>query len=161
MTVLPLLGVVACADVWGFSDLTEAPDAVARDATTAEEAAVGGAEGGTDSGPDGSLEEDGPSGELPDAREEREVGEADVGIREGGARDGGDDGAAATKCKPMCPMGCCDSQGICHTGNTTASCGTNGNACEACSGTGCTALTSACCTSKQACGCMLTVILCN
>lgn len=160
MSVLPLLGVVACADVWGFSDLTGGSDALAPDAAMTQEGAVDGTEGGMESGPDSAQEEDEPSGDLPDAREEREVGEAGEGgmtVRDGAPVDGGNDAAA---CKAICTMGCCDSQGLCWPGTATAHCGTNGNACEACSGAGCT-LATGCCTTKQACGCQLTPLVCN
>jgi hypothetical protein len=166
MTVLPLVGVVACADVWGFSDLTEAPDAVARDATAAEEAAVGGAEGGTDSGPDGSLEGDGPSGERPDAQDETgEAGKAgEAGrIPEGGTKDAPDDGAIAY-CKANCLAGCCDSAGNCLTALSPRACGTAGATCVDCTTTEttCTALTPACCgsTTRQ-CGCSLATVGCS
>jgi hypothetical protein len=154
MSVWPLLGVVACADVWGFSDLT-ASDAAAPDAATPQEAAVDGTEGGMDSGPDSAQREDESSADLPDAREERDLGEAGEGgmtVRESGSEDGGD--AAADCNRTNCPTGCCDSLGKCWPTSTTAHCGTNGNACEACTASACT-LASACCTSKGTCGCQL------
>jgi hypothetical protein len=156
MAVLPLFGVVACADVWGFSNLTEV-DAVAADATTPEEAPVDGLGTGMEAGPDGAQQGDEPSAELPDAQEDRglsEGGEGGLLIRDGGPGEGGEDGSAAAQCKAICSSGCCDSQGKCRTTTSTAYCGNSGNACETCSTSGCTLSLGACCTSKQTCGCV-------
>jgi hypothetical protein len=151
-SALPLLGVVACADVWNFSDLEEGGP---PDASTGGDV-VERAESGADATPDGAEEAGDSSRELPDAREEGEAGEAGLSPREGGVGDGGDDGASAAACKLHCAMGCCDSDGSCRTGNATAYCGTNGDACQACPSCG----TGPCCTSNKACGCLLALI-CN
>jgi hypothetical protein len=157
IVALSLLGVVACADVWSFSDLEEGgpPDA-STDGNVVE-----GTESGADATADGAEEAGDSSGELPDAQEAGEAGEAgeaDGSPREGGVTDGGDDGAAAALCKAHCASGCCDSAGICQAGTATTACGTSGDACQACPT--CSPLEGACCTSKQACGCLVTLI-CN
>ncbi|HTB78819.1 MAG TPA: hypothetical protein VK762_36500, partial [Polyangiaceae bacterium] len=131
---LSLLGVVACADVWSFSDLEEG--GVVQDATTGGDA-VERAESGADAIADGAEEADDSSLELPDAPVEAgESGEAGVSPREGGVTDGGDDGAAAAACKAHCSMGCCDAQGVCRTTLSATYCGANGDACQACSSAG-------------------------
>ena len=156
IAALSLLGVVACADGWSFSDLEEGGP---PDASTGGDV-VERTESGTDAPADGAEEAGDSSGELPDAQlsEAGEAGEAGLPPREGGVTDGGDDGAAAALCKEHCPTGCCDSNGICQQGTAAASCGTNGNACQACPS--CSPLEGACCTSSRACGCMVT-LLCN
>ncbi len=149
-----LLGVVACANVWGFSDLTEGGvDTGAQDATTPEAA-----DEEADTGSDGLLPGD-DSAAAPDVRAEdaaSEAGEGGPSPREAGAGDGGNDGAAAAMCKSICSSGCCDAQGMCRTTLSAAYCGANGDPCQACGS--CTL--GACCTSSGTCGCTV-LALCN
>jgi hypothetical protein len=165
MAVVPLFGVVACADVWGFSDLTGG-DAVAPDATTPQGAIDAPGAGMDSSAPDSAQSGDESSGELPDSREQREVSEAGDGgmtVREGGPGDGGNDAAVAA-CKAICPMGCCDSTGHCVTALSARACGAAGAQCVDCTTTAatCTPLTPACCGSTTGqCGCSLATVGCS
>jgi len=108
---------------------------------------------------DGAVEVTDSGGDAADARVDGEAGR-DGAIADTGARDTGDDGAAAT-CKRACSMGCCDSNGQCQAGNAATVCGNGGNACEVCPTSPCT-LSTPCCgmTSKQ-CGCATVGLLCN
>lgn len=53
----------------------------------------------------------------------------------GGALLGQGCGTTPVACSPASCAGCCASDGQCVTGNTTAQCGTSGNACAACTAT--------------------------
>jgi hypothetical protein len=158
MTVLALFGVVACADVWGFSDLTAAPDAVAPDATPAGDSPVSVLEAGGDDEADVFALGADSGADAADARGYGEGGEGEGGrSAEGGAKDAGDDGAAAA-CKATC-SGCCNSANHCVTPTATA-CGNGGEACVDCPA--CSTLQTPCCgaTSGQ-CGCADVGLLCT
>jgi hypothetical protein len=76
-----------------------------------------------------------------------------------GPGDGGDGGFSF--CSTIC-TGCCDAQGRCITGDTTAICGRSGSMCTDCSMHTCSIASAACCTSKGACGCSVGALLgCN
>jgi hypothetical protein len=158
MTVLPLLGVVACADVWGFSDLTEGPDAVARDSPTAGDSPVSAFEAGGDAEADVFALGADSGSDAADARSYGEGGEEE-GVRpaEGGAKDAGDDGAAAT-CKATC-SGCCNSANHCVAPPTATACGNGGEACVDCPA--CTLATPCCGANSGKCGCATAGLLCN
>jgi hypothetical protein len=171
VAIAPLLGVAACANVWGFDDLTLALDGGSRDATTASDALVGAADSGgdaeVDAGDDGydsvdagdsSYASDAPA--VSDAPSYGEGGEGG-GPNDGAVKDAGGDGAAAAACKKICPMGCCDPAGRCLGGTATSACGTGGNACEACPASACTLASPCCGATSQQCGCATADILCS
>jgi hypothetical protein len=148
IAVVPILGLLACAKVWGFQDLTEGPDGGSPDATTASDAQDDRSESALDAAVDapGEEEDSASADALPDVRRP-DGGEGGAAIAEGGVGDAGDDGAAAF-CRSICG-GCCDANNHCAGGDTTAACGTDGAACQTCS---CTALQITCCV-KGACKC--------
>jgi hypothetical protein len=156
----PILGMVACANVWGFQDLTAGPDADVRDATTESQpddegqAAIDAAVDAPPAGDDSASFDAQGDARSPDA------GEGGVVIREGGVRDAGDagdDGGAAAECRRICTSGCCDSNNYCQQGTATAACGSAGATCQSCGA--CPALQTACCTGG-ACVCKLLSIGC-
>jgi hypothetical protein len=148
-------GLSACANVWGFDDLTPAsPDDASSIATM---------DGGDDVS-EGSVQaeasdtDDGSDATLVDVR--------DAGA-DGRGRDGGDaarssdaaldadadDGAAMARCMTRC-AGCCDSQGNCQKGTAVSACGTGGKACMDCPvADKCTILTTTSCCNSNACAC--------
>jgi hypothetical protein len=145
-----LLGVAACADVWGFKDLTLG-DGGAQDATTLSDAPNSGSEGGEDAEVDSGQGADSGDG-AADARAEGEGGEGGSAAHEGGAADAGDGGVTAADCMSICTSGCCNSSNICVTASATA-CGPPGQQCVDCPTASCTL--GACCTSAGQCGCSL------
>ena len=159
MAIAPLVGIVACANIWGFDDLTLGPDSGSEDATTSNAPEAGG-----DAEADAVGVRNDSGGEAADAHvsgEDGEAGEAEAAAaREAGARDAGGDGAAAAQCKAICKTGCCDSSGFCQAGTLASACGGGGAACATCSGP--CPLGPPCCvaTSKQ-CGCTTATLLCN
>jgi hypothetical protein len=166
--IAPLLGVAACADVWGFQDLT-ASDGGPPDATSMNDARSGAPESGAGDAEADAAEEEGDSGQEvgEDARSDGEAGKAgDSGgvSREGGLSDGGDggDGAAVIACEGVC-MGCCDAQGICHTTTSTTVCGASGTACQDCTTPAhkCTVIGESPCCGTSGCGCAALGIICN
>ena len=166
VVVAPLLGVVACANIWGFEDLTlSPPDAALQDATMPSDAPGTVSEAGGDAEVDAFAEGDVFGGDAADARVYGEGGMGDGGHPgEGGAKDAGDD-AAIPYCKANCPMGCCDSTGHCVTILSPRACGTAGATCVDCTtttGATCTAVTPACCGSTTGqCGCSLATVGCS
>jgi hypothetical protein len=84
------------------------------------------------------------------------------------ASDGGSDAEAGARsdggpsfCSMIC-AGCCDAQGKCRTGDTTAICGGAGSMCLDCSTKVCAITSEGCCTAKGACGCSVGGLLgCN
>ena len=84
------------------------------------------------------------------------------------AGDGGSDADAGDRseggpsfCSTIC-AGCCDAQGKCRTGDTTAICGGAGSMCLDCSAKVCPITSGGCCTAKGACGCSVAGLLgCN
>jgi hypothetical protein len=159
--VPPLFGVVACANVWGFDDLTLAQDGGPSDATMASDDQATDSEGGGDDGStDGAVENHDSDADAGDARIYGDGGEAGP-IIDAGARDAGGDGAAAT-CEMIC-QGCCDSNNQCVVMMSPTACGMGGQACADCSKTvTCTPLVSVqCCGAMTGqCGCA-TAGLCN
>jgi hypothetical protein len=144
LAVASMIGAAACADVWGFKDLTEGDggtDATAPpaddgndepgvDLTDAE-----GADTGVSLDAGDTLTDDGASGEA---------GDAAIG-------DGGD-AAAQLACLTSCVSGCCDAAGKCQKGTSTAACGSPGHVCAVCNAN-CGFVTSNCCNSSQTCTC--------
>ncbi len=161
LAAAPLLGVVACASIWGFQDLTAGSDGGSNDATTGSDAQDDRSESALDAAADapGEDEDAAFSDAQSDARSP-DGGEGGAMSREGGARDAGDagdDGAAAATCRSICPTGCCDSNNYCQGGSATTVCGSGGAACQSCAG--CSALQTACC-SDGGCICRLLSIGC-
>jgi len=150
----PLFGLVACADLWGFDDLTRATDGGPQDATTADDGSAVGLEGGSDAEADGANEMADASADATNGRSEDGGSRGEAGVRDAGAPDAGDDGAAAG-CRTACPSGCCDAMNHCQQTSQTA-CGTGGAACVDCTAdASCNPLVQvACCgaTTGQ-CGC--------
>lgn len=73
---------------------------------------------------------------------------------------GGDAAIPPSLCSMLCD-GCCDAEGKCRPGNTTAICGVMGGTCEDCSKQKCGLTESGCCGTKG-CGCAVAGILgCN
>jgi len=156
LTFALVSGLVGCADIWGFDDLTSpGPDSASPVPTTEGGSMLD--DGAPDAPPDGPSPIDaGPdsSPDVPDAR-------ADAGARDGG--DGGGssdaaadadaaDGAAIVRC--LACAGCCDSQGVCQGGTSVSACGAGGTACLDCPvAKKCTTLMTSCCSSSNACGC--------
>lgn len=163
--IAPLLGVAACANVWGFQDLT-ASDGGPPDATSMTDAPVAAQEAGAGDAEADAADQEGDShvaGE--DARSDGPIGDAGDGggvSREGGPADGGNagDSAAVALCETICTMGCCDSQGICHSTTTTKVCGPAGTACQDCSTHTCSVLTETPCCGTSGCACQ-SILGCN
>jgi hypothetical protein len=154
-----LLGVAACADVWGFKDLTLG-DGGAQDATTVSDAPNPGSEGGEDAEADSGQGADSGDGaaDAADAADARsEIGDGGP-IADTGARDAGDDGASAA-CMSIC-MTCCDSTNKCVKTSTVSACGMNGSACMVCPSCG-LGSTTCCGTTSGQCGCAAAGLLCN
>ncbi len=167
-SVAPLLGVVACANVWGFQDST-ASDGGPPDATSMSDTYVAVSEAGGGDAEADAAEEEGDSAPAvgDDARTEGEAGKAGDGggvSREGGPGDGGDAGdgavsAVVAACEAAC-MGCCDAQGLCHTTPSTTVCGPSGTECQNCSAHKC-AITETPCCATSGCGCATLSLICN
>jgi len=154
IALTPLLGVVACANVWGFDDLTSR-DGGPQDATTRVDAFAPPVESGPDAADDGVGDVADSSGDASDAMgtgEGGEGGESDATAREGGPGDAGNDGATAAECKASCQTGCCDANNHCQAGSTPSICGSSGGACQDCSSHSCGTLQATCCVSG-ACAC--------
>jgi hypothetical protein len=160
-TLAPLFGLVACADLWGFDDLTLATDGGPQDGTTADDAPAVGPEG-SDAEADGANEMADASVDATNVRSEDGGSRGDAGVRDAGAPDAGDDGAAAG-CRAACPTGCCDAMNHCQPMSQTA-CGTGGAACVDCTAdASCMVLAPvACCgaTTGQ-CGCAAPLLACS
>jgi hypothetical protein len=160
--VAPLLGVVACANVWGFDDLTLAQDGGTSDATTPsdDQATISEGGGGEDGEADGTAGDDAFRGDAADAADGRGEGGEGGSIRAGDAGDGGDAGLLTAYCAGHC-AGCCDSNGQCVNKVTITACGMGGAMCvdcPACSGLG----ASPCCgTTTGQCGCLTVGLLCS
>ena len=149
-------GLAACANVWGFDDLTAAsPDDASSSATN---------DGGDDVS-EGSVQAD--ASDTDDGSDATLVDAQDAGP-DGSGRDGGDagrssdaasdadanDGAAMARCMGICPTGCCDSQGTCQSGTAVSACGTGGKACMNCPvAEKCTIITTMSCCNSSACAC--------
>jgi hypothetical protein len=147
-------GLAACANVWGFDDLTAASpddaspiatdggDDVSEGSVQADASDMDGGSDATlvdvqDAGPDGSGRDGGDSGRSSDA-----ASDADA-----------NDGAAMAWCMANC-AGCCDSQGTCQVGTAVSACGTGGKACLDCPvADKCTLITTTSCCNSNACAC--------
>jgi hypothetical protein len=149
--VLGALAVGGCADIWGFDDLTLAPDS-GFDATAAEAGTSSGGESGTG---DGEVEQDA----SPADANGLEASLLDSGID--GALDASDAGAledGAPTCASIC-SGCCDAMGRCVTSTSTSACGIHGAACATCTTSSCPPLAAACCgATSGACGCIVVAV---
>jgi hypothetical protein len=147
VAVAPLIGLIACANVWGFQDLTTESDGGLPEAAAPTSDAPGDdAESSRDAAQEASGEPEDSA--FLDARDDARSRDAGAPKADGGANDGGDDGAAAA-CRGICVTGCCDSNNICQAGTSTSACGSGGVACEACS---CKALQLTCCV-RGGCAC--------
>jgi hypothetical protein len=151
-------GLSACANVWGFDDLTTpSPDDASPIPT--KDGGDGVSEGSaqadssdTDDGSDATLVDVQDAG--PDGSDGRGGLDAGDGARSSDAASDADadDGAAMAQCMTICG-GCCDSQGICQKGTAVSACGTGGKACLDCPvADKCTVLTTSCC-NNNACAC--------
>jgi hypothetical protein len=180
-----LLCLAACADLWGFNDLTIPADAApadgapsdgapvdvtAADQSTRGDSNVSASDGASEDGAeveDSSEEDAGNSG----SRDGGPVDDGgDSGADSGGSQgDGGDAGhasdasdAAPSGCQQSCLSGCCSAQGQCQPGNVLGACGTGGRSCEDCSAAAfkgsCGGVTTPCCTT-QMCQCSAVVCL--
>jgi hypothetical protein len=155
-----LVAVVACANVWGFEDLTVAP-ADGAPATAVKDGGQDGEDATGAPGDDATETDAGlDSSALQGADAETDGAGRDSGL--GGSKDAAsdgaaNDGAAVARCQAICTSGCCDAQGICQGGTATSVCGAGGAACVNCSKTQSCPLPGigACCTSG-ACGCSAT-----
>ena len=151
--VAPLLGAVACANVWGFDDLTLAQDGGPPDATTPGDEQILPSEGGGGGDAEAdALDERDSGGDAADARIHGDAGEDGSRISDTGARDARDDGAAAA-CKALCST-CCDSTNHCVP-EGTGSCGIGGGTCVDCvDAMPCATLSTSCCGPMTGqCGC--------
>jgi hypothetical protein len=166
LVVSPALALAACADLWGFDDLTLAPDGASATATSdggegdvsSGEAGAAGDTSDSEAGSDSGLpEDDGAPSDGAGAGGDR-GDSGDGGNPKDAASDGeANDGAAMARCQSICTSGCCDTEGICQQGTATDTCGTGGRACVNCSKTQSCPLPGIgpCCTSS-ACGCSAT-----
>jgi hypothetical protein len=97
---------------------------------------------------------------VADASAVSEASTFDAGDVGEAGKAGGDAAGPPTLCSMLCD-GCCDAEGKCRPGNTTAICGVMGGACEDCSKQKCSLTESGCCGAKG-CGCAVAGILgCN
>jgi hypothetical protein len=146
-------GLTACANVWGFDDLTSgSPDDASSTATKdesddASEGSVQAEASDTDDGSDATLADVQDAGPDGSGRDGGDAGRASDAASDADA----DDGAAVARCMGICPMGCCDSQGICQKGTAVSACGTGGKACVDCPK--CTVITTSICCNNNACAC--------
>lgn len=167
-SAVPVIGLVACANIWGFSDLgigqggpadatasAVQPDvAVASDAS-AFEASEDDSEASSDDSPVTEGADSALDAAEPDAAEASTPPDAG-----GGGKTDASDAAPPVTCASIC-TGCCDIHGDCQAGTATAVCGIAGAACADCTMHSCSGLLSTgCCASHQACGCTVALI-CN
>jgi hypothetical protein len=154
--------VLACANIFGFDDLTLNPDA-----STAPPAPDGGKGGGGDDAvADAETESSTPGDDAPETDDTgldsseplfdatpdgNVVGDADTSRDAAGTRSDAGDGGLMAACMLIC-SGCCDSNAHCQGGSTTAVCGTGGQLCSKCPS--CGGVDTVCCT-KGVCGCAL------
>lgn len=140
----------ACANVWGFADLTEG-DASAG-ATTTDASLDVSAEVSA------SADVAADDGAIPDDSESP----ADSASGDAAATDAADASEAILLCPTHCPSGCCDVNGTCQNPSSTA-CGTGGQQCVDCKETVTSCITGpACCGTKSGqCGCSAISLVCN
>jgi hypothetical protein len=140
------LGVV---DASGTMSTTDATASQAEDGSSRGEDAAPSPIDGASIGDDASLGDDSTTAE-PDAGDSGSDAEA------GARSDGG-----SSFCSTIC-AGCCDAQGKCRTGDTTAVCGGAGSMCLDCSTKVCAITSAGCCTARGTCGCSVGGLLgCN
>jgi hypothetical protein len=143
LAVASMIGGAACADVWGFKDLSEGDggtDATATPADANDEPSVGLTDAGASDADDSLDAEDAVAEGSSD-----EAGDGALG-------DGGDAAALVAACLTSCAIGCCDSAGKCQKGTSTSACGSPGHVCAVCNAN-CGFVTSNCCNSSQNCTC--------
>jgi hypothetical protein len=168
----PFAALAACADIWGFHDLTPPPDAAAfvvPDATTSIDVnpPTQDAPGAADTSPaeDSANDDSGDEASAVDAPwdaiADGTPGDADeASAPEGGPPEAGppeaspSDGAAdaIAECQSIC-AGCCDTSGHCELGTSPTVCGVSGALCQSCAGQSCIITSSPCCKSNGSCGC--------
>ena len=148
-------GLAACANVWGFDDLTTAsPDDASSIATKdgaddVSEGSVQAEASDTDDGSDATLVDAQAAGPDGSGRDGGDAGRSSDAASDADANDG----AAMASCAANCP-GCCDSQGTCQKGTAVSACGTGGKACLDCPvADKCTLLTTSSCCNSSACAC--------
>jgi hypothetical protein len=177
---IAVLGLAACADIWGFHDVSGVSTDAASfqvgesgsrdDAMTSSSDAAGAeddgsfdgtvADGATDAGPAG----DGSGDATTSAEADGDAIATEAGIAEaGGPSDALDEAVIA--CQAIC-SGCCDSTGHCQPGTQTGVCGANGALCEDCPDTPCNFVSTACCKGNTSggggtCGCATAALICN
>jgi hypothetical protein len=160
------ISVTSCANLWGFDDLTLGADA-SRPAPEAGAGAETGLSG--DDGPAGdatgvedatldamTVDDDADLGADGSGEGGPDVDAS--GTKDAGTKDATADGAPPITCNKSTCSGCCDVNGKCQLGTSTAVCGANGAACAACTCTG--GITSPCC-SAGACSCVTLGLGCH
>jgi|SRR5882672_898903 len=139
----PVVCVAACANVWGFSDVTLEQAAQALDASLGD----AGIDRARSTAQDGA-----PDGPIDVASRKDSPGTADSGVDAGAdgsgqepdATDAGDDGSdGAPDARPACVstgpnacVGCCDANGNCVGGLSNTTCGAGGASCVDCASVG-------------------------
>jgi hypothetical protein len=170
---IAMLGLAACADIWGFHDVSGLPDGapfevgesgstmMPSDATgTEDDGSLGGADGTTDAGPASDGSGDATTSAEPDG--DATIPETGL-VEAGGPSDALDEAVIA--CQAIC-SGCCDSTGHCQPGTQMGSCGTNGALCEDCPSSPCNFVSTPCCKANTSggggtCGCATAAVICN